>query len=654
MSTLQPRPLPPSLIPSLNTLLASLDLPFSLDTPTDLTPSLLLAILESLINARLPIPNAVRASRTPEAKTRAMLVLLGVLECDVLRGGTEHEQSMDHSQLDMATAGGVSVDGWANEIGLGEVDPERLADGGWEETIFVGELMCWLARRRGILPPLRRHSRSFSNTRSIYASHHSYGDDTVDDTADFSTSLLLRPSPAQRHTPQLDQDFSTLSHITDIPRHPLVHSPEPSLSLSHSNTTDLSIRARSVSSHTSVGSASDHTVHPYDRDDGSDHEQQDGEGAQGYDHPPIFRPMCIHELEDPSYIRALAGPSSSSFGSLAPSNPPDDDTHRREDMTDLDNEDCPDDTEDPLCYVPPTPTPRRVRLSGWIEEVDTGLELSRFAASKSMRRSQSVSNGKEHSRVSAEQSRVSEGQLRIPREQPQPQFQSFSKGKQSVFQDSPASNLQIQNQTQSSAPRSGFHPGSRPDSGDETTKRGNGSSRSTTGTRMSTSTSTSILKTTPASNLHTFKFPAQPPAPPPSNPPPHHDPDPAFEISFSAPLNTSTPSKPKPRTRTPRSRSPSYEPSPPSFSGGTRAGIGAGVGVGRHVATSPQAGAVDPSAPRAVRSTAPRTNSGGGSTATARLLTERARLLTELAALKRARAASAGGSVGVGTGAGVR
>ncbi|KIK79991.1 hypothetical protein PAXRUDRAFT_115676, partial [Paxillus rubicundulus Ve08.2h10] len=157
MSSLPPRLLPPTFLPSLNALLASLDLPFALDNPTDLTPSLLLAILESLINARLPIPQTVRVSRTRDAKARAMLVLLGVLECDVLRGGTEADHPQDqststHVDDSVLCAGGVSVDGWAGDIGLGDVDPERLADGGWEETIFVGELLCWLARKKGILP----------------------------------------------------------------------------------------------------------------------------------------------------------------------------------------------------------------------------------------------------------------------------------------------------------------------------------------------------------------------------------------------------------------------------------------------------------------------------------------------------------------------
>ncbi|KIM65871.1 hypothetical protein SCLCIDRAFT_112100, partial [Scleroderma citrinum Foug A] len=324
------RPLPPTLVPSLNELLVSLSLPFTLEIPTDLTPSLLLAILESIIEARLPIPNSVRASRTREAKIRAMLVLLGVLECDVLRGA---------------------------DIGLGEVDPEKLADGGWEETVFVGELLCWLARRRGILPPLSAsHGISFSQ---------SYVDD--DPSEDFTTSLLLQPSPTYPVA-----DISAMSHITDVPRHPRVHSPEPSTA--GTTTTDLSMREKSVSSQTSISGShalnnastvSDDTTRPYSHED-----------ERNEDPPPVFCPRCIHELDDPSFIRALAGPSTPSR-SLQRSSARQ--TPRADDCFDARDADLGSEAGDSL--EPPTPTPRRVRLTGWIDEVDTRAELKQFVAS---------------------------------------------------------------------------------------------------------------------------------------------------------------------------------------------------------------------------------------------------------------------------------
>lgn len=348
------RALPPTLVPSLNALLASLSLPFTLEIPTDLTPSLLLAVLESIIEARLPIPNSVRASRTREAKIRAMLILLGVLECDVLRGGINESELLDGE--DDAQGVNVSVVGWTADIGLGEVDPERLADGGWDETVFVGELLCWLARRRGFLPSL---------SESQCHSHHSqsYADD--DPSEDFTTSLLLHPS-----SPNHTADMSTLSHITDVPRHPLVHSPEPSTA--GTTTTDLSMRAKSISSQTSISGSllledestmSDDTAHPY---------FQHGNRSND-DPPPVFRPRCIHELDDPSFIQALAGPSTPRQQQRSPG-------HENIRPDDTQYADLRSGVDDPP--EPPTPTPRRVRLTGWINEVDGRAELKQFAASR--------------------------------------------------------------------------------------------------------------------------------------------------------------------------------------------------------------------------------------------------------------------------------
>ena len=611
MSTLSPL-----LLPSLNALLAALALPFALDHPTDLTPSLLLAIFESLISARLPIPSAVRQSRTRDAKARAMLVLLGVLECDVLRGG-EHSVAASNADDSVLGAGGVSVDGWVDEIGLGDVDPERLADGGWEETIFVGELLCWLARRKGILPRTSSEHRS-SHPRSLYSNHHSYC--TEEGEGDFSTSLLLRPSPARPQSP-ID-DFSALSHITDVPRHPLVHSPEPSLSASATTGTDLSIRARSVSSRTSVSNTHDEsdqvsqdTVQMYD------HRQMMQDAEEDDDLPPTFRPRCIHELEDPSYIRALGGPSSS-FDPSASHESPSDLSRDQDDEQDND---------DP--YAPPTPTPRRVRLTGWIDPVDPATEFSHFAASRA------------HSRSRACNSTAGLG----PGPQPNKQARTGE-----LF---------------TSTPRLKTDASPRPLPGPSKPRR------------VSPSPSPSPP---PASSKH--PPPHSHPSPPPS---PHAHSDPPFDVSFSTFNNTSTPAKPRPprrpqfQTTTPheiasdtradrgkgggsaataigpgrrRDRSPSYTPSPPSFGSlrsagaGTRGSSGPKTRAGAHTTPAP---------PTRQRSTSPSPTSANGksppvsppgSTATTNtLLTERARLLTELAALKRARAAS-GARMGSGSG----
>jgi len=109
---------------TLNTLLKSLGLPFSLESPLDLTPWMLLAVLECILKSRLPLSKEIRESRSDLDKIEAMKIFLGVLETDIIK--------MD--------------------VGLSDVDPRALARGEEHETVFVGELLCWLGQKSGILP----------------------------------------------------------------------------------------------------------------------------------------------------------------------------------------------------------------------------------------------------------------------------------------------------------------------------------------------------------------------------------------------------------------------------------------------------------------------------------------------------------------------
>lgn len=121
------------LINHLNELLDRLGLPFVLDTPLDLTPSLLLAILESLLQSRLPVSPAIRESRSDAAKVQAMKIFLGVLEADII----------------------------SEDIGLSDIDPRRLAAGEWEEVVFVAKLLCWLGKQMGLLASKHSSSTKF-------------------------------------------------------------------------------------------------------------------------------------------------------------------------------------------------------------------------------------------------------------------------------------------------------------------------------------------------------------------------------------------------------------------------------------------------------------------------------------------------------------
>lgn len=113
-----------ALTATLNALLKGLKLPFLLESPSDLTPWMLLAILECMLEYRLPLSKEIRESRSDLDKVEAMKIFLGVLETDVI-------------QMD---------------VGLSDVDPRALARGEEREAVFVGELLCWLGQKSGTLP----------------------------------------------------------------------------------------------------------------------------------------------------------------------------------------------------------------------------------------------------------------------------------------------------------------------------------------------------------------------------------------------------------------------------------------------------------------------------------------------------------------------
>ncbi|KIJ30177.1 hypothetical protein M422DRAFT_268318 [Sphaerobolus stellatus SS14] len=106
------------LVNELNALLLRLCLPITIDSPQDLTPSLLLAILESIIKERLPIPQTIRESNALDGKVLAMKLFLGVIETDILQ----------------------------RDLGLSNMDPRRLAAGELAEVVYIGRTLCLLGR----------------------------------------------------------------------------------------------------------------------------------------------------------------------------------------------------------------------------------------------------------------------------------------------------------------------------------------------------------------------------------------------------------------------------------------------------------------------------------------------------------------------------
>ncbi|KIY71192.1 hypothetical protein CYLTODRAFT_487410 [Cylindrobasidium torrendii FP15055 ss-10] len=126
----------------LNQLLDALgiSLPGGIQHPTDLTPSLLLAILESLLQARLPISRELRRSKDHDAK---MKIFLGVLQHDVLQGSLE----------------------------LTSIDPRRLARGDWDAVVKIAEVLCWLGRNMDLIQENTTSSPTTSTTMTRTLTH---------------------------------------------------------------------------------------------------------------------------------------------------------------------------------------------------------------------------------------------------------------------------------------------------------------------------------------------------------------------------------------------------------------------------------------------------------------------------------------------------
>ena len=147
-----------TLVYQLNALLKSLQLPILLQSPTDLTPSLLIGVLESLLSSRIPLEFSPSRSRS-KTNIQSMKVFLGVLESDIVK--------MD--------------------VGLSTIDPRRLANGEWEEVVFVGEVLCWVGMQLGLIS--ESHDDDDDDQLQYVVENH--GDMAVDRPYSPSTSSAM-------------------------------------------------------------------------------------------------------------------------------------------------------------------------------------------------------------------------------------------------------------------------------------------------------------------------------------------------------------------------------------------------------------------------------------------------------------------------------
>ncbi|KAF5337306.1 hypothetical protein D9611_002935 [Ephemerocybe angulata] len=166
----------------LNQLLKTICLPIPIVSPTDLTPSLLFAILESLVGQKLPIPPASNQRGDCTLKVQKVKLFLGVLETDILQ----------------------------EDVGLSGIDPRRLAAGEWPETFFIAKVLCLVGRQLGLLPSTSRacaQSR-LGNRRSTESSparpQSSRPLRKASSVPTTSTQQSSPPSTSRYSTPELD------------------------------------------------------------------------------------------------------------------------------------------------------------------------------------------------------------------------------------------------------------------------------------------------------------------------------------------------------------------------------------------------------------------------------------------------------------------
>ncbi len=153
------------LVSQLNELLTALRIPIPIQHPTDLTPSLLFAILECFLSSRLPLSPSIRqaaVSKSPtrrDARVQCMKIFLGVLETDILKN---------------------------DDMGLSGVDPRKLAAGEYAEVTLVAEALCWVGQQAGLI---RAKRDAHSPSTMTATTHTSSLLPTGASVAEFNTSI---------------------------------------------------------------------------------------------------------------------------------------------------------------------------------------------------------------------------------------------------------------------------------------------------------------------------------------------------------------------------------------------------------------------------------------------------------------------------------
>lgn len=160
----------------LNDLMKSLCIPIPIVSPIDLTPSLLFAILESLLGQKLPIPSGSIPQDRRMLKIQKIKLFLGVLETDILQ----------------------------EDVGLSRIDPRRLAVGEWHEASFVARVLCMVGQRLGLLSLNDRADKTSQKKRSSSPITTPGALRKVSDPPMRSSATRRSPQDSRYSTPELD------------------------------------------------------------------------------------------------------------------------------------------------------------------------------------------------------------------------------------------------------------------------------------------------------------------------------------------------------------------------------------------------------------------------------------------------------------------
>ncbi|KAF8165901.1 hypothetical protein B0H34DRAFT_780569 [Crassisporium funariophilum] len=339
------------LVEQLNALLTSLNLSIPLISPTDLTPGLLIAVLESLLGTRIPLMetdcNYKGSRRTRASKIQDMKIFLGVLETDILK----------------------------TDVGLSDLDPRRLADGEWDEVLFVAELLCWIGRKAGLI-------RAQTDTGNA---------PTAFDPTLLASSPVVEPIRRLSPKSQLDLDaeslFQTGSTLTGSTKQfQRLFSP-------FSKQQDESV--------TSVDTCRI-------EDDRADNTTMSDNILEALSFPSQFTeshpipPQCIHEIPSPSLLFSMDFPTSKPSKVGHHPSP----RRRKSPSPDRSRRFC--ECHPSLASTLPVEHDHRtnqahvpVRNSGYIEQVDEEFELASFESNRSSSFSRSISRDKKAARLTS-------------------------------------------------------------------------------------------------------------------------------------------------------------------------------------------------------------------------------------------------------------